>query len=413
MVEKYTSSYAYRVRDKWRIGVKYRDGETGLWKDRTRKSNARRKTDARREAERWRKELNEEARQLESDDAGLTVSKYVRSYVDNKVASGVVSDKTAYNYEQAIKVINDPAGGIDNAPIRELTPVQVREWLSWLMNDRGLRPSSAKNYYSLLKMAFRQAEADRMIDWNPLVSVKPPKLPKRVPNSLDNASMIILDRWLKTSDPTPIRTLIALAYYGGMRRGECCALMWANTDLDRGMILVSQSVSSSNPEDVKSSKTDKRRVVPIAPALHTMLSERYETMLDAISTLYRDETHWELQRRLESCYVCGGVDGSITDPHTSGIKFSGIADTLGLTGIHSPHVTLHTLRHTFATRMIGEGVDVKTVSSILGHASAHMTLDVYAAADPEAVAAAGPRIDKALSVAGNVDDDDPAYILPN
>lgn len=413
MEEKYTSSYAYKVRSGWRIGVKYRDPETGLWKDRTRKSTSTRKTEARRDAENWRKELNE--RELERSEEGdcLTVARYVRSYIDNKVASGVVSKKTAYNYEQAIKVIKDPSGGIASIPVDELTPTQIREWLSWMMGEnRGLSPATAKHYYDLLKMAMNQALVDRVIDWNPLIGVKAPKLPKYVPNSLDSRSIATLVRWIADSGPTNIRTAVALALYGGMRRGECCALTWANVDQARGAILVAQSAPSSNKGDLQPAKSGKRRIVPVSPALGIVLRERYQWMLDRMALVHESEAEWEIERRLASCFVCGDIDGSIYDPHRASDVFRAVVSEIELTGIHSSHITFHTLRHTFATRMIGEGVDVKTVSSILGHASARMTLDVYAAADPEAIAAAAPRIDRALSVSEAENQDEPAYILP-
>lgn len=54
--------------------------------------------------------------------------------------------------------------------------------------------------------------------------------------------------------------------------------------------------------------------------------------------------------------------------------------------------TFHDLRHTFATAAIAAGVDVKTVSSILGHANAAMMLNVYASADHDAVASAMERM---------------------
>ena len=65
--------------------------------------------------------------------------------------------------------------------------------------------------------------------------------------------------------------------------------------------------------------------------------------------------------------------GHSAEPRTIQRRFGRLCKRLGLAGVH-----FHTLRHTFATRMMELGVDVKTVSALLGHSSAKTTLDLYA-----------------------------------
>jgi integrase len=60
-------------------------------------------------------------------------------------------------------------------------------------------------------------------------------------------------------------------------------------------------------------------------------------------------------------------------------------------------VDLHDLRRTFATYLVAKGTDVKTVSSLMGHANAAMTLNVYASADPDARLAAGRVVAEAMA----------------
>lgn len=73
-----------------------------------------------------------------------------------------------------------------------------------------------------------------------------------------------------------------------------------------------------------------------------------------------------------------------------------LSDSMGLVGTQGRRPTFHDLRHTFATYAIAEGVDVKTVSSILGHSNAAMTLNIYASADTDAKLAAASTIEDVM-----------------
>lgn len=82
-------------------------------------------------------------------------------------------------------------------------------------------------------------------------------------------------------------------------------------------------------------------------------------------------------------YVLGDLDGYLS-PDTLSKGWSAIAKAVGVKGTEGRIPTFHDLRHTWATRYLAEGGDVKTASSVLGHANAAITLNTYASADPDA-----------------------------
>ena len=90
----------------------------------------------------------------------------------------------------------------------------------------------------------------------------------------------------------------------------------------------------------------------------------------------------EAGTRLRSgVFMTGYADGRWRDPKNVGKQWATISDCLGLRGRLGKRVTLHDLRHTFATVFLARGGNIKDLQAILGHSSAMMTLDVYASSD--------------------------------
>lgn len=97
----------------------------------------------------------------------------------------------------------------------------------------------------------------------------------------------------------------------------------------------------------------------------------------------RDDVKWmcdKMKVKITNAYILGTLE---TESHPYNPTQLG-KDFAAFCKMNGFECTLHDLRHTFATFMIAEGADVRTVSAYLGHANASMTLDIYADVDPEA-----------------------------
>ena len=171
-----------------------------------------------------------------------------------------------------------------------------------------------------------------------------------------------LVRYLQ-QDTDKIKLGVLISLYTGIRLGELCALKWSDIDIPNGTLKIDKTIQRiKNTDKYASSKTkiviDKPksqksiRVVPIPSFLHEKL--------------------WNQRNRYwVNAYVLSGtymyVEPRIYQKHFKRV----------LKEANIKEVNYHALRHTFATRAIESGIDVKTLSEILGHSNIKFTLERY------------------------------------
>lgn len=153
-----------------------------------------------------------------------------------------------------------------------------------------------------------------------------------------------------------------LSLYTGMRLGEICALKWADIDWAQKTITVRRTVQRI----ARVGAEDGARTMLMLGTPKSLRSQRVIPVPDFVLAQLR------MLQDAGTVYVFGQASAP-AEPRTIQRRFQRLTQALGLAGAH-----FHTLRHTYATRLIEYGVDVKTVSVLLGHGSAKTTLDFYA-----------------------------------
>lgn len=176
---------------------------------------------------------------------------------------------------------------------------------------------------------------------------------------------------------------IRLALFTGMRRGEILALTWGEMDLERGSLRV---IASLTPEgEVKGPKTKagRRRIKLDATTVDHLRrwKERQREEFRLLSLLQTDLTP-----------VCCSDLGGYLYARNLNRWWSGFVKEHNFDGM-----TIHGLRHTHATQLIANGIDIKTVQHRLGHSSAAITMNLYAHFVPENDDAAAQLIGDLLS----------------
>lgn len=239
--------------------------------------------------------------------------------------------------------------------LERITADDVRGMLARL-NEAGLAPSTRRSALRLLNAAMDAAREEGHIRQNPCRRIR---LMQE-----DAAEQRVLNRreqeCVKKVCVEGKYAAALLGLYTGLRLGEICGLQWADVDWERGTLTVRrtvQRVKSANGArtelNVGSPKTaHSRRVIPVPLFL-----------LDILRALQdRSTQSWMF-----------GSSGMPAEPRTMQRRLLRLTLRLGMANVH-----FHTLRHTFATRLVEMGVDVKTVSALLGHSSIRTTLDFYA-----------------------------------
>ena len=410
--EKYSKGSVYRHHGTWYARVSHRD-EAGKWHSRSRAlrdvpydgarpSVGRRKAEA--ELDAWRDGLNREAAEqaerearlpealrdspaLSADAADVTVTDYLARRVEVALASGSIEASTASGYMGSVRRIERDLGTMR---LSELTPAVVQAWIDKMALE-GLAPRTIKKHRRLLKEGCEEAFQLGLLKRNPVAVVRGPRSRPDKPNPLSAASLSAVNAWLGSAGAQDRFALAcAVALYTGMRRGEACGLRWSDVDLAAGELSVRRSIKRDNAQyyvgDVPKTGASWR-TLKMPASLAERVADRRAWAEGLAEELGVDD--------IDDWYVLGGPDGYLR-PDIVSRDWTSLARALRLKGTRGRRPTFHDLRHTFASRLIAAGVDVRTVAALLGHSDASLVLRVYADALPEAKAAAMGRVDEVM-----------------
>lgn len=263
------------------------------------------------------------------------------------------------------------------------------------------KPYSArtiKRIHQIISSSLNTAVYWQLIESSPCQRVKPPKVEKQADvkhftlkqakaflNQLDTPYTVA--HWGRTKKdgsesrkhyeekeiPLQFKVLFHLAVFGGFRRGELAALTW--DDIDFQNLTVTINKASARTKDgiiTKAPKTFSSNRTVTLPASTMKLIQKYK----AEQQRYRLSlgTYWK-----GSNYLFIQDDGKQMDISTPNKVFKKVIRIYNETHEDKlPEITLHGLRHTSATLLIAQNVDIKTVSNRLGHSETSTTMDIYA-----------------------------------
>lgn len=163
------------------------------------------------------------------------------------------------------------------------------------------------------------------------------------------------------ADKEPVRLGVLISLYAGLRLGEVCALRWGHIDLRAGVVHVRQTM-----QRIQVYKHGRKTKIVITEP-KSECSKRDVPLPDHLLAVLRD-----CAIRDPDAYVLTGQSDRYIEPRSMQNRFKKYVRSSGIAPAN-----YHALRHSFATRCIELGVDIKSLSEILGHSNVNTTLNRY------------------------------------
>lgn len=293
----------------------------------------------------------------------------------------MIRPKTQADYENRIYQHIIPELG--HIPLARLAPGDLQQFYIRLKQGGRLQRTEAygpglsdrmvKSCHVTCRMALDRAVALGLILKNPAHACK---APTTHPKDMQVLTQEEMQRLLIQAKENDCYELLLLELSTGLRRGELLALRWDDLDFQTGELRIErqvQRVKGALTVTQPKTRSSSRSMILPAPVLEILKSYRQNV-----------DSQW--------MFPSPKKENSPLDPSAVRKKLAVVLERAGC-----KHVRFHNLRHTFATNALEHGMDIKTLSAIIGHVSSATTLNVYAHVTDGMRQSAAAKIDQAIA----------------
>ena len=302
----------------------------------------------------------EQARQSVVAPSKLTLGEWLDRWMAEVILPNR-AETTIYGYRKIIENHLEPVLG--DIVLQDLKSRDIQHYYARLREDKELSPNTIRHHHDVLNCALHAAVKQDLILRNPAERVEPPRAVLREARFYTPED---LNRLYETVEGSWLETVVKLAGCLGLRREEICGLRWENVDFQNRRIHIREARTAAGARVVQ--KETKNRS-----------STRTLYMTDDILEVLRRERSHQVVRRTErgasyadSGFVTVNQRGEPHSPNLVSLAFTRMIRQAGL-----PPITLHGLRHTFATIASSQGVPLFDIGKALGHSTPATTGRIY------------------------------------
>ena len=315
-----------------------------------------------------------------SEKCRMTLGEWLDKWLDEYMIF-TIRENTLARYRNMVD--NQVKPYIGNKRLTSLTTVDIQKLYTKLKNEgrirehpihgRQLSDSMVRGVHMMLHQALEMAVTERLIVKNPTKGTTIPKKNYAEKQILCDSQLEIFKEAIKKEPYWS--DLFYVEIMTGLRKGELCGLKWSDIDFILGTMCIRRSVSKTKDGIViGETKTDAgvRKIILPPSVIELLQRKKQEATSEWIFPHYanpNEPMHPEVAYR----------------------KLKTILKNAGL-----PLIRFHDLRHTFATMALENGIDIKTLSSMIGHVSSETTLNIYSHVTDTMRVQASVKIDREI-----------------
>ena len=271
------------------------------------------------------------------------------------------AETTVYGYRNIIDNHLSPA--LVETPIQRLTPQDIQKYYTMLLRKKGLSPNTIRRHHDLLSASLHMAVRQEVLPFSPTDRVEPPR---QVPHEAHFYGPEELRRLCALAEGTWLELIVKLAAGLGLRREEICGLRWPSVDLQQRVVFIREARTAAGARIIqKETKTKaSTRTLYLSDEIYRLLVREQQRQQEDCLRLGRD---WDGEGM-----VVLDSRGAPCSPNAVSLAFTRFIQKNGL-----PKITLHGLRHTFATVASAQGANLFDIGKALGHSTPATTGRIY------------------------------------
>ena len=303
--------------------------------------------------------LTHREEELRAPKHDLTLSDWLELWMEN-IVRPTRAETTVYGYQKIIDNHINPALG--DIPLLKLTPMDIQQYYIQVQQSANLSSNTLRRHHDLLTSSLRSAVRQDKLLLSPMDKVEPPR-PQRKEASYYRPEE--LKRLYTLLEGHPLELCAKLAGSLGMRREEICGLKWESIDFQRQLLFVREARTAFGATVVQ--KETKTR-----SSVRTLFMPDDVVRLLQAERVRQEKLLQEGRLKDQSEHVVLDHKGLPYSPNALSLAFTRFVKKNGL-----PRVTLHGLRHSFATVASFQGVPLFDIGKALGHSTPATTGRIY------------------------------------